>query len=575
MKEIIWFYDSFLVLLFSFFPGYLILRATRRFEKSLCVTLSFGVTAFLISATYLFCRSLDFLWSSHESFKLAWLILFCLVVGIAVSFQIFSGKSSFLVIRTFSWSSLRVSRTQWEVIPAIYVVQYLLKICLQTMIPVIMTGGDWYEHFERARFFLNRQANFSSPFQPWSIADRTPLFNILGAFFMALLSDEYWVFQAVSVLYNSIILFPAFLIADHIFDRRTAILSVLFITLNPNLTENTLYTWPKNLAAYFILTFYYLLMRDSYSSVFIAGPIIALAFLSHGYTFLFLVGGLVFIVLKMKEKSFKDAMKRIFFVVTGFFVFIAPWLNWTREFSHSSLGSRQMYYPFCVNGPTMVLHNTPDEIQSIFLSTPLETILSIRLSNIYRTLFPWPLISYLQGELETVHEVIWLLYANTLPSAVGLVLFVLASVAIVREVTIRKEIVSFILVPFLSSVIFWGWISIGLVRQTLHPLIPLLIILSVGYLLKRVQHRQSLLLLSWLSQCFDTGIYIIWLHIYRISLKASRTRPDVFIYISTAWEEFAWHSTPLLSFGLALVSWTVLCMIFSRYFTGLDSKLSP
>lgn len=566
MTEVIWFYYGFLLLLFSFLPGYIVLHAVSsssdvwNLERYEYTALSFGVTVFLIAITYLTCRSLDHLWSDYLSFKIAWLTLFFTIVGASL-LLVFHRKKYHLDWKAFSWSSFRSLKDPWIMLSTVFLAQYVFKLCLQVMIPLIFMGGDWYEHYERARFFLYRETEFEAPWVPWSIADRTPLFNIIGAFFMALFSDEYWIFQAVSILFNSILIFPTFMIGERMFGRRIAILSTVFAATNPYMTENALYTWPKNLAAYFVLLFYYFLIRKSPFPEILIGSSTACAVLSHGYAFLFLPGGLLYYILGIQKGSWRDSLKKGFVAFAIFSALLVPWFYWTRTVLGPDYFSRHIYYPFIAGDTRIVLSNSPEEIMSIFFATSPQTILLIRFRNIYRTLFPWTLVSHLKGEMDLIHLVVWYTYGHTLPGAVGLILFLVALLEIFRRRDLKKETLSFIIAPLLSSLIFTGWVEGGLARQSLQPLVPILIIFGTGYLLTRSEWGQVLRTLSSLMQCFDFGVFILWFHVYRIGLKTSRARPDIFMFISTAWEEFAWRSTPILVFGVASVSGLILCGI--------------
>lgn len=67
---------------------------------------------------------------------------------------------------------------------------------------------DWYEHWLRSLVFLER-APITTPIGFYIMPSRGPLFNLAAAMLMSLLgSRQFWVFQIISIVLNTMIVLP-------------------------------------------------------------------------------------------------------------------------------------------------------------------------------------------------------------------------------------------------------------------------------------------------------------------------------------------------------------------------------
>src|SRR6185312_959009 len=74
-----------------------------------------------------------------------------------------------------------------------------------SMIRVYSGGGwmgDWTEHFQRTLFFLHHFPLGTPIWGDYQLPARPPLMNVLGAFFMAQTSDDFYIFQVVFSVLN-------------------------------------------------------------------------------------------------------------------------------------------------------------------------------------------------------------------------------------------------------------------------------------------------------------------------------------------------------------------------------------
>lgn len=117
--------------------------------------------------------------------------------------------------------------------------------------------GDWYEHYHRAKFFLGHWELQTRFLATYSLAARPPLANLDTAALLAMAGSKFHLYQAACALLASVVLWPVLLL-QRAFARtgrpvRTA-WAVLLLMALPALVENSVFTWTKVPATFFILT---------------------------------------------------------------------------------------------------------------------------------------------------------------------------------------------------------------------------------------------------------------------------------------------------------------------------------
>lgn len=112
-------------------------------------------------------------------------------------------------------------------------------------------AGDWYEHYERTRFFLQRWPANHLFLETYSLPARPPMANLVTAGFLALSGTTFASYQVVTTLLSSLIFFPLSLIAG----KAAAGLRwlVVLLMLNPLFVHNVAYPWTKLVAGFFIV----------------------------------------------------------------------------------------------------------------------------------------------------------------------------------------------------------------------------------------------------------------------------------------------------------------------------------
>jgi len=373
-----------------------------------------------------------------------------------------------------------------------FVISVLIRTSLQTLWEYPLMGADWYAH----AFLYPTSYQLGS----WAPSTRTPLFSLLLYTLHSLLGTStcsFWISQIASVIMNSALVLPAYLIAEKAFDSRVAGFSALLIAINPFLIENSIYTWPKNLAAYFVLLMFYFIFfrKGGKTDYIIAGTLGGLAYLGHNYALLYVLSAFALMVYSKKGACY---------FLLPFLLLQVPHLLWA--FSHgSAVTSPLVYYPIAVSGPESAFDGNVSELWSAFRSTPAATHLGIRAVNAFNTLLP----------AHFRHPLLY--YYFTYPGALTSLLYIFVLVWLWKHVLVKQEagpyLVGLVAVPFFLTVAIFGFPEAGLARETLHPTIPVLIFLGVSeiYGIREDRKRKTSLFLVALG-CVSEGLLLAnWL----------------------------------------------------------------
>jgi 4-amino-4-deoxy-L-arabinose transferase-like glycosyltransferase len=121
--------------------------------------------------------------------------------------------------------------------------------------------GDWYEHWERTRFFLERGPQDFRFLGHYSLAARPPLANVVVASFLDLTRANFAQYQLFTALFGIVSFLPAALLARRWGSDRAIRLLGLFVMLSPLFVQNVTFAWTKLPAAFFVLTALYFFLR--------------------------------------------------------------------------------------------------------------------------------------------------------------------------------------------------------------------------------------------------------------------------------------------------------------------------
>jgi hypothetical protein len=127
--------------------------------------------------------------------------------------------------------------------------------------------GDWYEHYDRSKFFLQDRPLNTRFLGIYSLTARPPLMNLVCAHFLAQMGTDFAVYQIVASLLNLLPVLPCCLFACSVFRRqggdRSRVVSVLilFLAASPMFMQNVTFVWTKPFTAFFDLTALWLYLR--------------------------------------------------------------------------------------------------------------------------------------------------------------------------------------------------------------------------------------------------------------------------------------------------------------------------
>jgi hypothetical protein len=201
-----------------------------------------------------------------------------------------------------------------------------LSLAVEMVIPLQTGGGrigDWDLHYQLGRAY----AGLSSTVSLTDLRQRTPLFDALAGSVLVW-GKSYWAFQIVSVVLNSLWLWPAQLLLKTFgaSPRR-----LLVVGLTPMIVFYSVYTWPWGFVSFFVLAALCAALARGRVAAMTIGVGLAGALLTHIGS-IGLVAGLGFWVL-LRRTDWKLT------VVAGCVgvSLIAPWAAFTHTFSPSVL----------------------------------------------------------------------------------------------------------------------------------------------------------------------------------------------------------------------------------------------
>ncbi len=143
-------------------------------------------------------------------------------------------------------------------------------------------AADWFEHWERTRFFLERGARDTIFIGHATLTARPPLANLLVGAFVALTRLDFAVYQLVSTVLASLVFLPAALFARRFGSPRAIALFTVVALLNPLFVQNATFAWTKLPAAFFALAGVYFFLRALRAPSPRSDAILCAAFLAAG-----------------------------------------------------------------------------------------------------------------------------------------------------------------------------------------------------------------------------------------------------------------------------------------------------
>ncbi|MCE9565374.1 MAG: hypothetical protein K8U57_25355 [Planctomycetes bacterium] len=386
-------------------------------------------------------------------------------------------------------------------------------------------AGDYWEHYERALYFLHRYPTDYQFLGLYGLTARPPFMNLVMAFYLGQVGDSFPAYQVISQFLNLLVYFPLIFMAGLMVrgGHRRIGLIVAFLALCPSFQQNHLFLWTKLFCGFFTLLGLALYLRGwrKHDSGRMLAAVVSLAcaalvHYSAGPYLLFLaIHYLVLAAWGLRPKWEVPVAGVLAATV------LATWFGWA----------------FALYGPTDTLGANPTVTASAQL-TPIENVQKVA-SNTLRTLVPHPV--YLPR--ATFEEFFWqpnrlgywreywfLIYQTALFPMMGLAGGLIVTYLLTRDLQDRQRIprslrvfwVSFI--PFCTLVgiaVNGGQELVGMAHVCLQPLALLGVVYlaaSLGTLpvwLRRV---------ALLGVAFDAAVGIV-LHVHMLRYSLDRL-PD-------------------------------------------------
>ncbi|MBA4423905.1 MAG: hypothetical protein C0390_12545, partial [Syntrophus sp. (in: bacteria)] len=226
-----------LIPLCSFAPGYALVRRLQRFDPIEKLVASVGFSLILL---YLFGQAI---FVSGVSWHWAW-------AGTALSAAVFAFYFK-EIRRLFAVPSVKLASLCFGGL-------FLWNLL---MLGIIRNstgggwGGDWYEHFDRAVWFIDHGPLNHLFTGIYLLPARPPLMNMIASFFLAQVGKEYASFQVLFSFMN-LLPFLACALLARLFVRQATkwiVLVALVFAFNPLFLQNAQYTWTKGATSFYVL----------------------------------------------------------------------------------------------------------------------------------------------------------------------------------------------------------------------------------------------------------------------------------------------------------------------------------
>lgn len=400
---------------------------------------------------------------------------------------------------------IKSSNSETKILLLLFISHFLIGILLQTLIPYYPIGGDWFSHYQTSSDYVETG-------KITLLNGRPPVFNFLGAMYLEAFSNNFWVFQIASVFLNSLLIIPLYLIAK-IFNKRAVLITIVFVILNSFVLQNTIYTWPKNLTTFFVLFFFYFVIKNQ--TLFSTLPA-ALALYTSPISLFFIPAGYIYGFLKKNNHLFKSILILILvFLPFAFYSLLKTGSGETTPF---------LLYPIAVNGYEKLITDTPSKTFSDFLNKPFYYIVGIRVITFLMTFFPALLslkfidffiqLPIIQIQKTVAVSQVPMLYhfMHSIPGSLSTLVYIFGLIGLYRLFWRDRAMFLLVLLPLVFSIIYWGWIKAGIINDLLQPLVPMLIMVAVSQMKSKK--------MIYLSLAFMLIEGVIFAYVYNSSIPA-------------------------------------------------------
>ena len=299
-------------------------------------------------------------------------------------------------------------------------------------------------------------------------------------------------FLDFSWLANALFLSAIYLLLHRLFGYQKALGGILILLILPFTLSQTIFTWPKFLMAYFLITGLYLVLFHR-QHWFMLSFILALAYHSHPSALIYIGSILLYYLIKeLFKHRLTDLIKPFAKILGVLALLILPWFIWCR---------------FIVNIPSdLILQNIVSESYNFWF------LVDVRLKNLYQLFFPYLPQS---GMLLTTLATFWTV---TIPGTTQFY-FIFSYYLIIRYFkTYWTEIVILFFLPLILLTIVWGKVMGAYAILFGQPVVPLMVAFP---LILFASFRWFSGIMIGLNLCLS--IFTIWFGFYHIPTQSIET----------------------------------------------------
>lgn len=283
--------------------------------------------------------------------------------------------------------------------------------------------------------------------------------------------DSFEQFSIVALVLNSLLLVGLLVFFTSFGATSVLPVAALLYVTNPYFISQTVYTWPKAMAGFFILLAWNSI-RHGEASAIVAG-LISLAFYSHPYAIVFFGWAGLFYLIQWRRGESRLAAVLLYLLV--FALFLAPWIIWTQCILRIPSDLIAQNFAGTGTGPAW--------------ASPL-TFVWIRLHNLFYLLFSTIFLVY-PFDFEAVLNN----WQYSLPGVLGLILIYPALAQCVQLPKPRRWLWYGFLGPALSILAVYSCPSLP-VLHGYQPVLAVLLFFSVWWLSQHCSRRVYLALIS-------------------------------------------------------------------------------
>jgi len=511
-----------------FIPGYLIVnhyyKTANPLEK---LSLSF------LPSILIYCLATLLLWIFNIPYYYSFFIQFPLILA-----------SLFLFIRNKYFNELKSLRILliYYFLGLIFVILFVnltVKFPLSAKYPpnsqgmyskaVLLAGdiaGDNYLPYRTIQFIQNKFDLRTHDYAGyWNLTDRTQgaalvINHLMSSLFIKTpiaqlwdmspveqsLDFSYYFFEVMSIVLNSLFVFPLLLLVKTYFYKNKLEGYLIFLFLNPFVIIHLLYTWPKFIVGYFLfLAYFYIIKRKMlYFGSFIAG----LSYLFHQMSLVYFAGILIVVFLKQLP-TIKEAILKSSISLLIYGLVLSPWVFWVN---------------FIIQSPSKLI---TDNLYG--LDTTALYIVNTRIINLFRNLTPYYLTSNSILNWTDFKSSIDLMYIFTFPGALLFSIYPITIYAIIKYWKQYKNLlITFCVVPLILFILIINKPHPGNTLHSFQLSIVILLVLTYHSLL-RFKNRLFYYFFGLLYFC--EALIVFWLLRYQASWFTSNDVSQAIVLI--------------------------------------------